>query len=483
MRLPSLILCITLGLGVVATAQTDSSKIPITTSSEKALEYYLQGRDLQERLRVTEAAESFEMALAEDPNFAMAHFLHAIGSPSNAQLLERFSNARALVGKISEGERLMILAMEAAINGEPKRQVTLLRQLVTAYPEDERAHTALANYYFGQQEYALAIAEYERAAEISDTLSPIYNQLGYSHRFLGDYEAAEEAFKKYIDLIPEDPNPYDSYAELLMRTGRYDESIEYYRKALAVSSIFQASRLGIASNLVYKNDYQAARRQIQDLYDNAQNDGERRLAYAARAAISIYEGKYDQALSEIEERYRLAEEMTDVNGTAGDLQLMALILYDLGRPKDAFEKVETALDLIEDSDLAEEIKYVARRNFMAAEAVYNSYSGDLEEAWELASEYQDKIERSGNMNLIRFAHEVNGRIALSQQDYSRAVRELQMSNVLNAYNLFRLGRAYEGTGDTSMAREYYERAINLNPVLSLNHSLMYSKAKQRLADL
>ena len=28
---------------------------------------------------------------------------------------------------------------------------------------------------------------------------------------------SEKAFEKYIELIPDDPNPYDSYAELLMQ--------------------------------------------------------------------------------------------------------------------------------------------------------------------------------------------------------------------------------------------------------------------------
>jgi len=45
--------------------------------------------------------------------------------------------------------------------------------------------------------------------------------LGYSYRNLGNFDDAETAFKKYIELIPNDPNPYDSYAEMLLKQGGF----------------------------------------------------------------------------------------------------------------------------------------------------------------------------------------------------------------------------------------------------------------------
>ena len=76
--------------------------------------------------------------------------------------------------------------------------------------------------------------------------------MGYAYRQLGDFANAERAFKKYIELIPNDPNPYDSYAELLMKMGRFDESIAQYRKALSIDEHFLNSHMGIAANLMYR---------------------------------------------------------------------------------------------------------------------------------------------------------------------------------------------------------------------------------------
>src|SRR5688572_31006475 len=44
---------------------------------------------------------------------------------------------------------------------------------------------------------------------LHDALPISYNQLGYAYRFLENYAKAEETFKKYIQVIPDDPNPYE----------------------------------------------------------------------------------------------------------------------------------------------------------------------------------------------------------------------------------------------------------------------------------
>jgi hypothetical protein len=46
------------------------------------------------------------------------------------------------------------------------------------------------------------------------------HQLGYAYRFLDRFADAEAAFKKYTELIPTDPNPYDSSAELLPKSTK-----------------------------------------------------------------------------------------------------------------------------------------------------------------------------------------------------------------------------------------------------------------------
>ena len=212
-------------LAWVGCATPKDDKIPITTSSDEAKTHYLQGRSLSEKLLGQDARQYFEQAVAKDPNFATAHLSLALVQPTPKGFFESLNKAVAAADKVSEGERWRILGFEAGVNAKPLKAREYYQQLVQAYPKDERAHFILGNNFNGQQEYAQAVEHYKKAIEVARDFSPAYNSLGYAQRSLENYTEAEEAFKKYTELIPNDPNPHDSYAELLMKMGRHDESI------------------------------------------------------------------------------------------------------------------------------------------------------------------------------------------------------------------------------------------------------------------
>ena len=225
----------------------------------EARQLYLEARAVAEQLRAHEGRKLYEQAAAADPTFAMAHYQLAINSATAKDFLEHMKEAVALSDRASEGERLFILAAEAGGNANPAKALEYQEELVAKYPRTSGPTSSSATAYFGRQEYDKAIEQYHAATEINPSFSPAYNLLGYAYRSLEQYDSAEAAFKKYIELIPGDPNPYDSYAELLLKMGRFDESIAQYRKALEHDSNFVASKVGIATNLMYQGKHRRAR--------------------------------------------------------------------------------------------------------------------------------------------------------------------------------------------------------------------------------
>ncbi len=173
-------------------ASSDGGKIPITTSSEEARKEFLAGRDLSERLLGQESLQHFDKALELDPEFASAELGRANNSPTAKEFFEHQKKAIALASKTSNGEKLLILANQAGANGVPEMQKEYLDQLVTAYPNDERAQFSLGNYYFAQQELDEALTHYKKAAELAPNYSQVYNLLGYCYRQKGDYANSEE---------------------------------------------------------------------------------------------------------------------------------------------------------------------------------------------------------------------------------------------------------------------------------------------------
>src|SRR5215472_15192940 len=217
-----------------------AGKIPITTASDDARKEFLQGRDLNEKLLIQDSIAHYDKAISLDPNFAMAELNRSAVSPTGKEFFDHLQKAVSLSDKASNGEKVLILGTEAGVNGNPAKQKEYLDQLIAAFPNDERANFALGGYYFGQQDFPQAITYYKKATEIEPKFSSAFNLLGYAYRQNADYPNSEGAFKKYIELIPNDPNPYDSYAELLLREGKFDESIAQYRKALSIDPHFNA---------------------------------------------------------------------------------------------------------------------------------------------------------------------------------------------------------------------------------------------------
>ena len=455
-------------------------KVPITTGSDRALEYYLGGRDLAERLRGQESIEYFEKAVAEDPDFAMGYLNLSFVSPSAKGFFENLGKARALIDKVSEGERLYILGVEAGVNGFIMEQREMYAKLVEAYPNDERAHNLLGNSYFGQQEYAAAIEEYEKATEVAPDFSQPYNQLGYSYRFLEDYAEAERAFKKYIELIPDDPNPYDSYAELLMKMGKYDESITFYRKALEFDPNFVASHIGIATNLNFQGQHGAARSQLDELYGMARNDGERRAAHFTIAVSYVDEGNMAEALGELEKQYALAEKIGDAAAMSGDLVISGNVLLEWDKYDEALARYREAVKLVKESNLSQEVKDNTELNLLYNAARVDIKKGDSASARAKAGRYLEGVEAIRNPNQIRLAHQLAGMIALKDKDYDRAIEELEQASQQNPYNLYRLALAYQGMGDDGKAMEFCGRAADFNALNNLNYAFIRTEAKHLL---
>jgi tetratricopeptide (TPR) repeat protein len=467
----------TSGSGTSAVS-ADSGKVPVTTKSEEAKADYLRGVDLSDRLQGNDSIPYFDKAIALDPDFATAELARANNSPTTAEFFEHEKKAVALADKASEGEKLLILANQAGTNGDAAHQMEYLTKLVAAFPNDERAQFALANCYFGQQDVTPAIEHYKKTTEIAPNFTPVYNSLGYAYRQQGDYGDAEQAFKKYIELIPNDPNPYDSYAELLLKMGRFEESIAHYRKALSIDPHFNASHFGIAADLMYTGKPKEAAAELQAMADGSQNDGQLRTAFFGMAVVDSDSGNFAKALQDMDKEYAIAEKKNDLASMAADLQAKGNILAEIPRYDEAKAQFDRSLQLIQSSGLSQEIKDNATLlhhfNLSALAIAKKDYAG----AKAHAEEFRQGAEGTKNPAQMKQAHELAGRIALAQKDYDTAIAELQQANQQNPRNLFRLGQAYEGKGDSVKAREFYVQSAEFYPLPQLPYAFIRVKAQK-----
>jgi tetratricopeptide (TPR) repeat protein len=461
----------------------NTSKIPITTSSDVALRHFLDGRELFWKFRYPAALEKFEQAAAADPDFALAHLYMAVLQPTAEQTQNELQRALDRSDYISDGERLFIFGVKAGTDGLRDKQGEYYRQMVAAYPEDEYAHYTLGNYYLVQREYDQAIASYEASIAIAPDFFEPYNELGYVYKILEDYPKSEAAFKRYIDLLPGESNPYDSYAELLMKMGRFEESIEIYQKALEVNPEFVTTYIGIATDLNLLGRHHEAREQARKLFDSAHNDGERRLAVLAGTISYVSEGKMVEALAELERRHGIAETMGDPNALAEDLTLMGHILLEIGEIDQASESYEHAVALVRESQLSAEAKDAAERMYVFNATRVALARNDIAAARAGLLDFQRLIQAVGDPLLVRLGHQLAGEIALAEEDYQTAVTELSLADQENPYNIYRLALAYRGSGDDAKARALAQRAADYYIINNLDYALVRAKAKALYGEL
>ena len=471
------------GATVVSYSATTEDKrliVPITTRSEEARSLYLQGRALTEQLRAHDGHVLFQQAIAKDPTFALAQYSLALTAPNRREFFQHLVAAVGLVDKASLGERLLILSLQAGANADPTRARQYAESLSAGYTQDERAHWVLGNAYFAQQQYDRAIGEYRRAIELNPRYSPAYNSLGYAYRPSGRTAEAEKAFLDYIALVPNDPNPYDSYAELLMKMGRFHASIVEYQKALSIDPHFGGSYVGIASNYMFAGQPDSAIAEARRYYDGARDDGERRTALLSEALTYVDDGATDRALLTMDRSYEIARALGDTASMSADLVAAADILLDAGRVDAAQVRYQLARDLVAASSLSADVK---QDNELAAH--YNTArvavaAHDLAKARMDADTYLMGAAAKGNDVRVRQAHELNGLLSLEQKRFDGSLEELMQADQQNPAVLDAMARAYRGKGDIARADDLSARALNMYTLPALPYAFIRARAKHMM---
>jgi tetratricopeptide (TPR) repeat protein len=467
-------------LPLLAYAAPGAEKVPITTSSTEARQLYLQGRDAAEKLRITDAYGFYEKAVAQDPKFALGYYGLANTAQTNKAFFAALKQAVALSDAVSEGEQLMIRGLQAGVTGDVDGQRRMYTELVTKYPNDERALSLLGNYYFGFQQYPKAIEYLTKATVLDPSFTTPYNQLGYAYRFEGKYPEAETTFKKYIELLPNDPNPYDSYGEFLMKVGRFDESIASYRKALEADPNFVASLVGIANDQMFQGRGDEARKTLHQLLSVARNDGEHRQALFWTAQSYLFEGRYADAVRTVGEERAIAVKSGDFSSQSGDAAFIGNIQLQAGNLDAAAASFSESIALMDKASVPAEVKEANKRNNLFNTARIALKRGDVKTAQAQAAQYQKQVDVKKRPFEVWQVHELLGMIAIAGRQYDVALGELGKSTDQNPRVLYLTAVALQGKGDTQRARAAAQAVANFN-ALNPNYAYVRPAAQKMLA--
>ncbi len=198
------------------------------TSSVEAFRCFSEAQEKRDKLFIAEAERCYKDAIKYDTTFAAAYLELAMmkmdsrGNSDHKKLLEK---ADIYKYKLSEPDQLRLQILQKFNQRDIPGALGLLEDAVEKFPLDLNFRVQLAGYYLEYlHDLDRALQEYEYVMELDPNRKLIYNQLGYLYAARGDFTTALKYFDQYQLLAPDEPNPYDSKAEILIRAGRFDDA-------------------------------------------------------------------------------------------------------------------------------------------------------------------------------------------------------------------------------------------------------------------
>jgi tetratricopeptide (TPR) repeat protein len=206
----------------------DRYGLPLTTSSSRAAEHFIEGIDLL--LEQNYGPEDrFTQAIAADTGFALAYSALAYMLNLRAQVAEARESAqqaRALAAGVSRRERQQIEAIALFVNGQGARSYALIREHLADYPRD-MLMIRLAQRLFmlgcsgaGVASFpAVLLALMQGVASAYGDDWAFLGQYAFAHHETGRLEEARRLAERSLALRPTNAVAAHSVAHVCFETG------------------------------------------------------------------------------------------------------------------------------------------------------------------------------------------------------------------------------------------------------------------------
>ena len=446
----------------VAKTAEKTPNVEITASSDAARKAYDEATVLAENLRTTEALEKYRSAVRQDPNLALAWAQIARVTKDPKEEAGARLKAKSLLAKVSPPEALLVKWVVARNENNSVAAIAAMNDLHALYPTDPHLGFLFGQWLQNQQGNERAAQILEDSIKANPNYAPLYNELGYAYSALGQHDKGISTMKRYVELLPNEPNPHDSYAELNRLAGHYDEALKHYSEALRIMPSFTSSQLGIADTYALMGDQDRARAE----YDKAitQESGEReKLDYKFQRAITYIRAK---DFSGAEKAFGDLAQEADKLGFA-DLEsechrAIASVLQDRNAALAHMSEAEKALSHPHQTPAAVLQQQLAR--VLRSEAIIAQAAGKAQLATSCLKRLETMALSNRDAIVQASYHGAKGGVLFAQKKYADAAEELA-DDADNALSQARLAEAYAQLGKQAEAQAERDWLANQHRVL------------------
>src|SRR5580704_16715152 len=205
-----------------------ATSMPVTTSSPEARSLYEKGMQDYENLYLERCNDDWRGAVKADPNLAVAWAWIAFNSSNPEEVSAARDKAKALAPKLTPGEQLMIAWIAKVQEGDFIGGISAMNDLLEMYPKDKHLLYLAGNWLMLEDGDEQSQRIMEKALAIDKKFPAALNDLAYLYARNREFSKAFTAMDSYVALLPKEPNPQDSYGELLRMAGKFEGWLQQY---------------------------------------------------------------------------------------------------------------------------------------------------------------------------------------------------------------------------------------------------------------
>jgi len=423
----------------------ESDTLPVTTSSPRARALYEEGMIDYENLYLERCNQEWRAAVKEDPNLAVAWAWIAFNSGDPQEISDARAKAKALVPKLTPGEQLMVGWISKVQEGDYIEGISLMNDLLEMYPRDKHLLYLAGNWLMFEEGNDQAQRIMEKALALDKNFPAALNDLAYLYARHRDFDKAFTNMDRYVALLPKEPNPQDSYGELLRMAGRFEQSLDHYHAALKLDPDFVTSQLGLGDTYALMGNQEQARTEYERAIRYAHTEADR-LTYGMQSAMTwVREGKLsaaDKAFAEVAETAHAKEH--DLQ-EAQAYRHMAEYQSDDTVALKYLKLADEALghrDTISTSDKNEELSHILRNRVVRAVQAGEQALADK-------SVHQLEVMATGTRSRVILSsfNGAAGTLLMDQKKFEEAIPRLEEDQD-NPFTMELLVQAYYETGVT-----------------------------------
>ncbi len=459
--------------------QGATTTLPVTTASPQARALYAKGVADYENLYLERCNDDWRAAVKEDPNFAVAWALIALNSGNPEEVGAARANAKALVPKLTAGEQLMVGWIIKVQEGDYIEGISLMNDLLEMYPKDKHLLYLAGNWLMFEEGNEQAERLMQKALAIDKNFPAALNDLAYIYARNRQFDKAFAAMDRYVVLLPKEPNPQDSYGELLRMAGNFEGSLQHYRAALKIDPDFVTSQVGLGDTYALMGNQEQARVEYDKAIRFAHTEADR-LDYTMQKAMTwVRDGNFAEADKSFQETAETAHAKEHDLQEAQAYRHLAEYQADDNAALKRLQEAEDALghrSTISKSDKEEELSRILRNR-----AVRAAHAGNPALADKSLKQLESLAASSRNRVIVASSNGAAGTLLMDQKKYDEAVTYLEEDRD-NPFTMELLVQAYYQTNQADKLHEAESRLRGTN-LPTMEQALVVPAARSRRPEI